>query len=261
MTGRGMDKVEFIRTAPAYYHAAIVTALRGTTGYFTIGQLRSSYVVSHDDEIFLEHEVMINLSLDKLVTDGAISKLADPFGDALYKKTDLFEQIIEAVTKDPSGPYFRNVTANDHNFWLRGALRRVNDEYRVLGLTPEDFGSELPDEWAPIQINPDEPAIQEAVRLLQEAATAIEQDNGYAATHPQERDQVVQDLKGGLNKLKSEAVSIGWLRRTVNALKTASFRFANTVKGQMIDGALSAIKDVIKHHIGSALEGFWSLFF
>jgi hypothetical protein len=256
-----MDKVEFIRIAPAYYHAAVITALRGTNGYFTIGQLRSSYVVGQDDETFLEHEVMINLSLRQLVTDGAISKLADPFGDALYKKTDQYEKAIEKITKDTSGPYFRNVTASDQNFWLRGALRKVNEQYRSLGLEPEDFETELPDEWAPIQINPSEPAIQEAVERLHDATTAIEQDNGYSATYPQERDQVVQDLKGGLEKLQSNAVSMGWLRRIVNALKTASVRFANTAKGQMIDGAFAAVKDVIKHHIGNALEGLWTSFF
>ncbi len=146
------------------------------------------------------------------------------------------------------------------NEWMRGALYRVNSQYRSLSVRPEDFTRELPDEWEPIQINPNEPTVQEAVRQLREATIAIEQDNGYSVTYQQERDQVVQDLKGGLDKLKSATVSIGWLRRTVDALKTASFRFANTMKGQMIDGALAAVKDVIKNHISSAFEGFWSLF-
>jgi hypothetical protein len=257
-----MDKVEFVRTAPAYYHAAILTMLkrRGTGVPFTMDQLRSSLTIGDDDERFLTHDELIDISLGKLMSDGAISKIADPFGDALFRKTDLYDQVTEKTTDDPNGPYFKNLAANDQNFWLRGALRKVNEVYFHLGITPQDFAHELPDEWAPIPINPAEPAIQEAVRRLQEVTTAVEQDNGYAATYPQERDQVVQDLKGGLNKLKSDAVSVGWLRRTVNALNTAGLRFANSVKGQMIDGALSAIKDVIKHHIGNALESFWSLF-
>lgn len=256
-----MDKVEFVRTAPAYYYAAIATALRGTKGYFTIGLLRSSFVVSDSDEIYLEHDDMINLALDKLVVDGAISKISDPFGDALYKKTEEFERAIEKLETDSKGPFYKNKTANDHNFWMCGALRKVNEQYRFLGLRPEDFASEMPDEWAPIQIDPNEPTIREAVRQLHEATITIEQDNGYAAAYPQERDQVVQDLKGGLDKLKSDAISIGWLRRTISALNTAGSRFANTVKGQMIDGALAAVREVIKHHIGSALEHLWSLFF
>jgi hypothetical protein len=258
-----MDKVEFVRTAPAYYLAATLTVLkrRNSGAHFTLEQLRSTFVIGNDDEHFLTHDELINLALDKLVSDGAISKIGDPFGDALFRKTDQYDQVTEKITDDPNGPYFRNLTANDQNFWLRGALRKVNELYLHLGITPEDFTRELPDEWTPIQINPDEPAIQEAVRQLQEATTAVEQDNGYSATYPQERDQVVQDLQGGLEKLKSNTVSIGWLRRTVNALKTASLRFANTTKGQMIDGAFAAVKDVIKHHIGNALEGLWSYFF
>jgi hypothetical protein len=41
-----MDKAEFIRVAPTDYRAAIATALRRSIGYFTIGLLRSSYVVA-----------------------------------------------------------------------------------------------------------------------------------------------------------------------------------------------------------------------
>jgi hypothetical protein len=80
----------------------------------------------------------------------------------------------------------------------------------------------------------------------------------YSVTHPQERDAVVGNLKGGLEKLKSGVVSAGWLRRIVWGLKQSSGRFANTVKGQVIDGALSALKDVVKTHIGHLLEQFLS---
>lgn len=260
-----MDKVEFIRLAPAYYHAAILITLKKRIpgAHFTISDLKSALAIGdgNNQETFLSSEELINISLGRLLADGAISKIADPFGEALYRKTDKYDQAVEEDENDPSGPYRRNAVANDHNSWLRGALRKVNEQYFHLGITPDDFAVELPDEWAPIQINPDEPAIQKAAQQLQEVTTAIEQDNGYSATYPQERDQVVQDLKGGLEKLKSNAVSVGWLRRTVNALKTASLRFVNTTKGQMIDGALAAVKDVIKHHIGSALESLWTYFF
>jgi hypothetical protein len=62
-----------------------------------------------------------------------------------------------------------------------------------------------------------------------------------------------------LQKLKSGVVSVGWLRRTALALKTASVRFANTVKGQTIDGAMLALKEAVKSHVGNALEYLWSL--
>ena len=257
-----MDKTEFIRIAPMCYYSAVATALRATWGHFTIKTLRAYYMVRDGNDLtfYLEHDEITKLSLDKLLAEGAISELSDPFGDSLYQKTELFKSVIEKIATDASGPYYKNQTANDRDEWMRGALGKVNYQYYSLGLTPEDFAREAPDEWAPVQIDPSEPVVQEAVQQLHEATTAIEQDNGYAATYPQERDHVVQDLKGGLEKLKSGAVSIGWLRRTINALRTASVRFANTLKGQVIDGALAAVREVVNHHIGTALEHLWSFF-
>ena len=111
-----------------------------------------------------------------------------------------------------------------------------------------------------ITISQSAPEVANAVKELQAATEAVETDNGYAVTHPQERDLVVSDLKGGLEKLKSETVSVGWIRRTLGALKIASGRFANTIKGQTIDGAMLAIKEFVKAHMSAALEQLWSLF-
>jgi hypothetical protein len=252
-----MDKVDFIRIAPTYYYAAVATSLRRNVGHFTIKSLQDEY--SPHGEDYLRHEELIKFALDKLVVEGAISELSDPFGDSLYQKTELFDQVIQGIEADSSGPYYKNKTAKNSNEWMRGALFRVNDQYQSLGIRPEDFTIVVPDDWSPIQINPNDQIVRDAVHKLQQATTAIEQDNGYAATFSEERDYVVQDLKSGLDKLKSDTVSIGVVRRTVVALQRASFRFANTVKGQMIDGALAAVKDVIKHHIGTALEYLLSL--
>ena len=115
------------------------------------------------------------------------------------------------------------------------------------------------DESAPITIDQADPVVAEAAKQLTEATDAIEQDNGYSVTHPQERDAVVADLKGGLEKLKSSVISIGWLRRTALALKTISLRFIDTMKGQMIGGAMVAFKEVIKKHAGNAMEQLLSL--
>jgi hypothetical protein len=44
--------------------------------------------------------------------------------------------------------------------------------------------------WEPIAIDQGHPSAQEPVERLQETTVAIEQDNGYSATCPQERYQV-----------------------------------------------------------------------
>jgi hypothetical protein len=127
------------------------------------------------------------------------------------------------------------------------------DEFEI---TRADFetAETVPDVWEPITLDQTDPAVVEATKQLNAATEAVEQDNGYSATHPQERDAVVGDLKGGLEKFKSGVISGAWMRRTIEALKIASIRFAQTIKGQVIDGALAAVKDVIKSHAGQAFE-------
>lgn len=128
-------------------------------------------------------------------------------------------------------------------------------------ITADDFSSHpSPDEWAPITISQSDPAVAKAVKEIGPASEAIEQDNGYAVTHVQERDHVLHELRGGLEKLTSDTVSVGRIRRTVDALKIANGRFANTVKGQTIDGALLARKEFVKAHMSTALEHLWSIF-
>jgi hypothetical protein len=110
-----MDKREFIRLAPAYYHAAILIALKRRIpgAHFTFSDLKSALVIGNEEETFLSSEELINISLGKLLANGAISKITDPFGEALYRKTDKYDQAVEEDENDPSGPYRRNAVAND----------------------------------------------------------------------------------------------------------------------------------------------------
>jgi hypothetical protein len=50
-------------------------------------------------------------------------------------------------------------------------LFRVNDQYQTLGIRPEDFAIVMPDDWSPIQINPNDQVVRDAVKKLQEATT------------------------------------------------------------------------------------------
>jgi hypothetical protein len=47
---------------------------------------------------------------------------------------------------------------------------------------------------------------------------------------------------------------VAWIRRTIEALKRADARFANTTKIPMIDGTSAAIKEVVRVHAQAALE-------
>jgi hypothetical protein len=210
-------------------------------------------------------------ALRRLARQGAIKIVPDPFGPTLWHRGPNFEKLQEEWEKTPSSVFYKARMSGDRREWLMAALPNVNASAQDLKITSADYsaaavgeftldafatvaGKEPVDEWAPITIDQTNSTVAEATKQLNAATEAVEQDNGYSVAHPQERDAVVQDLKGGLEKLKSGVISLGWLRRTAVALKTASIRFANTVKGQTIDGAMLALKEVVKSHVGHALE-------
>ncbi|OSI79524.1 hypothetical protein [Bradyrhizobium canariense] len=256
-----MDKQEFIELAPSYYYAATAIALSLEDGFFSIESLKNHYTLRENDgELeYLSYDVLIKSALRTMMGKGGIIEIADRFGPSLFQKTTVFDDVIIRPLDTTDGPYIKNKTANNYNGWIRAALQSVNTSWFELSISNKDFEQPPVDEWAPITIDQNEATIRAAVEHLDKATTAIERDNGYAVTHAQERDQVVRDLKGGLEKLKTDTISVGLVRRILTALKTAGVRFANTLTGQAIDGALLAFKEVVKKHANSALELLWAL--
>ena len=252
-----MDKATFIELAPEYYMLACVQHSEYPQSYYTDDTLVRAFTYTSDDTddyCFVENNILREEALRRLLRENAISVIDDPFGPKLWQRSANFETFQEKLESSPSSAFFKARASGDPRSWLTNALQKVNYFAREFSITPKDFEAEAMDEWAPITLDQTDPTVADAATQLKAATDAVEQDNGYSIAHPQERDAVVQDLQGGLNKLKSGVVSQGWVRRTFLALKTASFRFANTVKGQTIDGALLALKEVVKSHMGHLME-------
>jgi hypothetical protein len=274
-----MDRETFLALAPEYYMLALFIHFEFPRDLHGESSLARDFAVNDEDgewHDFVESVPLRQEALRRLARKGAIRIVPDPFGPTLWHRGPNFETLQEEWEKTPSSVFYKARMSGDRREWLMAALPKVNGTAEDLKITSADYGAaavseftldsfgtvtdkEPVDEWAPITIDQADPVVAEAAKQLNAATEAIEQDNGYSAKHPQERDAVVQDLKGGLEKLKSGEVSVGWLKRTVTALKTAGVRFANTVKGQTIDGAMLAIKEVVKAHASHALEYLWSL--
>jgi hypothetical protein len=259
-----MDRTEFINLAPEYYMLAIVLYCENPDEYYSEDGFFAKFSITDDDRVdhcFVEHEALREEALRLLEKHDAIEIIDDHFGPSLWKQGKGYEELEKMLEDSHVSPFHKARKYGDRRRWLLVALKRLNETAFDLNITSADFEGETIDEWEPIAIDQGHASVQEAVQKLQDTTTAIEQDNGYAATYPQERDQVVHDLKGGLEKFKSDAISVAWVRRTVEALKRAAIRFANTTKAQMIDGSLAAIKEVIKVHAQAALERIWSILF
>ncbi len=97
-------------------------------------------------------------------------------------------------------------------------------------------------EWEPLPIDRRSPEYQSAVSELESTVEIISGDNGYAATQPEERDQIVWSLKEGLRAIKEHMPS----RAQVNALvvqplRYMSKKFGDTVMGVASKGAVAKI--------------------
>jgi hypothetical protein len=273
-----MDRETFLNLAPEYYMLALYIHFQYPKEYYTDAGWTKDFSYRDDDAdatiCYVENAALREEAVRLMRKHGAIKIIQDPFGPTIWQKTDYLDELSEQRESSPASVFFRAKASGDPKVWLFAALQKLNLTAEELRVTSNDFLAEAVadftagafktegepvDEWAPITIDQANSTVAEATKQLNAATEAIAQDNGYSATHPQERDAVVQDLKGGLEKLKSGVVSLGWLRRTASALRTASGRFANTIKGQTIDGAMLALKEVVKTHVGHALEYLWSL--
>lgn len=256
-----MDKAEFVNLAPEYYMLAFCIYCEYPQSYYSEEGWINAFTVEEDGyhTLLIPNEGLRAEAIRLLIKRGAISVLSDPFGPTLWIQGERFAEVERTLTSSPDSPFFKADKSGHRKLWLMRALVPLNKAADEFQITAADFGAEPIDEWKPITISQADPTVTQAVQKLEAATEAIESDNGYSVAHPQERDQVVHDLKGSLERLKSDAVSLGWVRRTLSALKTASGRFANTVKGQTIDGAMLAIKEFVKKHMSEAIEHLWSL--
>jgi len=274
-----MNKQTFLNLAPEYHMLALYIHLQHPAEYYTDTGWTNDFSYRDEDAdatiCFVENAALRAEAVRLMVKQGALSVIEDPFGPTIWQKTDKLEDLSDQLEASPASVFFRARASGDPRSWLTSALHKLNLAADGFGITDLDFRTTpifeftleaiaevqdaVPvDEWAPITIDQANPAVAEATKQLNAATEAIAEDNGYSVTHPQERDAVVQDLKGGLEKLKSGVVSVGWLKRTAVALKTASIRFVGTLKGQTIDGAMLALKEVVKSHVGHLIEQFIS---
>jgi hypothetical protein len=238
-----MDRKTFINLAPEYYMLALYMHLQYPQEFHTEASWCREFNYRDDDTneyyCYVESGALRAEAVRLMLKHKAISIIEDPFGPTIWTKGENLEPLSEQLESSPATVFYRARASGEPKAWHYAALRNLNRTAEELNITSADFAqtslgditlvatievkdSEPVDEWAPITIDQANPAVAEATKQLNAATEAIEQDNGYSATHPQERDAVVQDLKGGLEKLKSGVVSLGWLRRTAIGLKTAS---------------------------------------
>ena len=195
-----------------------------------------------------------------LIRDGALELIADQFGPPMYKATASFKDWYEETAPTKYSVFAKFDELGQDEEWLRAAIRNVNSTFSDLGITEYDFPAEEIDEWEPIPLDKSDPTFQEMTGTLEVAVKAIEQDNGYAVSHPGERDHVVAQLKDFLTGLQ-KGVQVYWPQVKTHALDPLTRvikRFGDAAVGIAAFAARQAIVDWIKANFAKALQWlFW----
>lgn len=250
-----MDKSDFIRLAPAYYEAAVIFAFKDEHGFIPEFRLRSKYHERHPDSSDPEDgfslvgdEELLQLAMQNLVRKNVVVALRDPFGPSQFKEGDGLNAYMDEARADTNSPIYKGEASGDADQWLRLALNKLSDIGNDLRISPKDW--ERPDrDWEPIPLDRDEPILKEAIASLDETIAEIEQSNGYASEHPEERNYVVDNLKLLSNKLKSAAsTSAAYVRsHGLNVLQKVADKFSGAAMGEAAKATLKALGEWLHH--------------
>jgi hypothetical protein len=183
------------------------------------------------------------------LTEEEIFTIASDLGGPAYVTTIIEEllnrEIIRQVSASnydieyavrPSAFVYVERLLEDPDLNFSQTLNRVPDTD-----TP-DSGHKSDDVWRPLPIDREAPEYSEAVESIGEAVQIVEQDNGYPTSDPEERNQIVDSLKTGLQWIKEGAPSLAQIRATVVApLKFLASKFSGAAMGEAAKVAVAKI--------------------
>jgi hypothetical protein len=233
-----MDKAEFIEKAPLYYALAILLQFRTSGRSLTRRAISNEYYVqveggSQDDITGLvDDDNLWDLAVKWLEISNAVVAYRDPFGPPVLTQSDTFESEVTDIFASVS-PFRTAEESGDARNWTFQALQRVESERVRLGIGPADFIDPERD-WAPLPVERENESLKKAIVALDETITQVEQSNGYASEHPEERNFVLDNLRMLSSKLKSAGtVSMSYVRtHGLNILEKLQHRFIDTAIGE-----------------------------
>jgi len=235
-----MDRKRLIELAPQYYIIAIYN-------YF----IKEEVFSASTDEIWYKirgsNRPVFKNALRFLVANKMLDEFVDDFGPTVYQRTPGYSKAFELLSKTPKTPYYNYSLDSDGAAWIRSAMDKLDTA--LMNEPIEDVDFQNPDlEWEPLPVERDNPKLQIATKKLDEAIAAIDADNGYNATLPEEKAYVAENLKDAANKLKREdTISYAYLKqKVIDPLGSVIRRFGKAAVGLAAKVAKDAILEWLK---------------
>ena len=185
--------------------------------------------------------------LKTLVEKQILIEVKDEFGPSIFRRGPKFKDEWDGLKKVPDTPYFRFALDPQRDGWIVSAMEAVNKALEEAKIKPQDF-QKIDAEWEPLPVDRTNPKLVKATEQLDETIAAVEADNGYNATLPDEKTYVVENLKDASQRLKKEdAISYAYLKRKViDVLDIVIRRFGGAAVGLAAQAARAAIFDWLK---------------
>lgn len=236
-----MERGRLVELAPQYYACAICAYIDKDENKIVSSNTLWNSVTG------MKHGPTFWHVLNKFVEKKMLQAVPDDFGPTIYIRTDGFSAAWQEMRKQPNSPYYKWDIDPQGHVWLVNALESVNKALEDQKIKREDFAK--PDlEWEPIPVDRKDPKLQAATGALDKTIQEVQQDNGYTANVPGERDFVLDSLKTGVEKLKKDdSISFAHLRRTIiEPLTMIINRFGKAALGLTASAARQALFEWLK---------------
>ena len=249
-----MDKARFIESAPRYYALAILSHLMTNQSATTINVIVNSFADSHPDDpdesvdsvVRIRYGTLLDRALKLLAEKNLIVSEKDDFGPTLIEAVEWFEQALEREPDDSLSTLFRRFQkmGNQRNEWLQQALDGLANHELRLGVTDEDY-EDQESEWSPIPVDRDQPETQAVIKAIDDVAEKIQADNGYSATHAEERKYVLDGLLAFGQQLKSAAtISVPYIKQyAIDPIARAGKTLGKSVAGLAVEVLKAKLKE------------------
>ena len=135
------------------------------------------------------------------------------------------------------------------------AFSELDEESAEHAVTNEvDLAQE--DEWAPLPVEYETDDAETAIQALEDAADAIESDNGYSAKYPAERDSIVNSLRNAVAymRIRGEYTRIYFKYSVMEPLKKVAARLGESATGKVVEAAIKGVQKWITENVFELLN-------
>jgi hypothetical protein len=255
-----------IDAAARYYYLYVINALADGGFIATreiFAEVMSELDATQNTGPELVHRRFTLIVLRRFAKAGWAASTSDPYADEYIQSKAAAGAVAEA------DPEFKALLQKYHSLgdagkdWLLSAVQRIGRNFDVailddylkslspaegsqgIAATPEaaDASAVTPEpEWEPLKIDRQSVIVQEAINASEAALHEIEGSNGYATTAPEERNGVVNVIRGTLAAIREGSPSKqAIIQGLLQPLKFITKKFADTTMGEIAKLAVAKI--------------------